>query len=96
MGEGDEVVEQQEASTNRASMGILFLVVLVDMIGFGIIIPFLTYMVEHLSDPGVQIGRWVAGLMAAYAGMMFLFSPFWGSLSDLMRFGDITDVGTSD
>jgi MFS family permease len=82
LGEGDEVVEQQEAGTNTVSMGILFLVVLVDMIGFGIIIPFLTYMVGHLADPGVQIGRWVAGLMAAYAGMMFLFSPFWGSLSD--------------
>jgi DHA1 family tetracycline resistance protein-like MFS transporter len=63
-------------------MAVLFIVVLVDMIGFGIIIPFLTYMVEHLADPGVPIGRWVAGLMAAYAGMMFLFSPFWGSLSD--------------
>lgn len=63
-------------------MAILFLVILVDMIGFGIIIPFLTYMVDSLAPSGEPIGRWVAGLMAAYAGAMFIFSPFWGSLSD--------------
>nr|AIF05969.1 major facilitator superfamily MFS_1 (tetA) [uncultured marine group II/III euryarchaeote KM3_18_A05]AIF14964.1 major facilitator superfamily protein (tetA) [uncultured marine group II/III euryarchaeote KM3_69_A05] len=68
--------------TQKSSMSILFLVVLVDMIGFGIIIPFLTYMVAGLADPGQPIGRWVAALMAAYAGAMFLFSPFWGALSD--------------
>jgi len=63
-------------------MAILFLVILVDMIGFGIIIPFLTYMVDNLAGPGQPIGRWVAGLMAAYAAAMFLFSPIWGALSD--------------
>jgi len=66
----------------KSSMAIIFIVILVDMIGFGIIVPFLTYMVESLSHPGQQIGRWVAGLMAAYAAAMFLFSPFWGALSD--------------
>ncbi len=71
-----------DASVNRKSMTILFLVILVDMVGFGIIIPFLTYMVDSLAPEGEPIGRWVAGLMAAYAGAMFLFSPFWGSLSD--------------
>ncbi len=68
--------------SQKSSMSILFLVVLVDMIGFGIIIPFLTYMVAGLAEPGQPIGRWVAALMAAYAGAMFLFSPFWGALSD--------------
>lgn len=63
-------------------MGIIFLVVLVDMMGFGIIIPFLTYMVEDLAGGDVPYGRWVAALMAAYSGAMFLFSPVWGALSD--------------
>ena len=66
----------------KSSMAIIFIVILIDMIGFGIIVPFLTYMVENLSEPGQPIGRWVAGLMAAYAAAMFLFSPFWGALSD--------------
>jgi DHA1 family tetracycline resistance protein-like MFS transporter len=80
----DSSVKTDSTTTvaTRGSMAVLFLVVLIDMIGFGIIIPFLTYMVGHLAEPGVQIGRWVAGLMAAYAAMMFLFSPFWGALSD--------------
>ena len=72
----------EEQGPDRSSMAVLFLVVLVDMIGFGIIIPFLTYMVDHLSEPDADIGLWVASLMAAYAGAMFIFSPFWGALSD--------------
>ncbi len=69
-------------SEKKSPIPILFLVVTVDMIGFGIIIPFLTYMVADLSEPGADIGLWVGALMAAYAAAMFLFSPFWGSLSD--------------
>ena len=69
-------------SKNNSAMAIVFLVVAIDMIGLGIIIPFLTYMVADLSEPGADIGRWVAALMAAYAAAMFLFSPFWGALSD--------------
>lgn len=79
--------------TRKSSMAILFLVVLVDMIGFGIIIPFLTYMVAGLSEPGQPIGRWVAALMAAYAGAMFLFSPFWGALSDRIGRRPVLMVG---
>ena len=33
----------------KSPMGILFLVVLVDMIGFTIVIPFLTYFVQDLA-----------------------------------------------
>jgi DHA1 family tetracycline resistance protein-like MFS transporter len=79
--------------TRKSSIAILFLVVLVDMIGFGIIIPFLTYMVAGLASPGEPIGRWVAALMAAYAGAMFLFSPFWGALSDRIGRRPVLMVG---
>ena len=34
---------------DKSPMGILFLVVLVDMIGFTIVIPFLTYFVQDLA-----------------------------------------------
>ena len=76
-------------------MGVLFLVVLVDMIGIGIIIPFLTYMVADLSPAGAQIGIWVAGLMAAYAAAQFLFSPFWGTLSDRIGRRPVLMIGLS-
>jgi hypothetical protein len=47
-------------------MGILFLVVLIDMLGFTIVIPFLTYFIQDLAfaEGIMDIGRrelWVPG-----------------------------------
>lgn len=73
---------QQDAG--KAALFVLFMVTMIDMIGFGIIIPFLTYLVKDLAqDQGiVEIGLWVGLLMTSYSAAQFLFSPFWGSLSD--------------
>ena len=35
--------------TERSGMGILFLVVLIDLIGFTLVIPFLTYFIQDLA-----------------------------------------------
>jgi multidrug resistance protein len=59
----------------------LFLTILIDLLGFGIIIPILPIFAEELGAPGYIIGI-IAG---SYSFMQFLFAPFWGSLSD--RFG---------
>tara|TARA_B100000131_G_scaffold322510_1_gene376685 strand:- start:2022 stop:3320 length:1299 start_codon:yes stop_codon:yes gene_type:complete len=68
-------------------MVILFLVVLIDMIGFTLVIPFLTYFIQDLatSDGFSNIGerdRWVGIVFASYTLGQFLFTPFLGSLSD--------------
>ena len=60
--------EQQEP---RSGMGVLFLVVLIDLIGFTLVIPFLTYFVQDLatSDGFIEIGQrdlWVGIMLAAY------------------------------
>ena len=67
-----------------SALSVLFLVVMIDMIGFGIVIPFLTYFIEDLATiQGVtKIGLWVGLMMMIYSAAQFLFSPFWGSLSD--------------
>ena len=54
------------------------------MIGFGIVIPFLTYLVEDLATENdvLDIGIWVGLLMTSYSAAQFLFSPIWGGLSD--------------
>ncbi len=75
--------ERMASTVNDASKGallVLFLVTMIDMIGFGIIIPFLTYLVKDLADAQgvVQIGLWVGLLMTSYSAAQFLFSPFWG------------------
>lgn len=65
---------------------ILFLVTLVDMIGIGIVIPFLTFLVRDLgANDGLTdsaIGIWVGVILASYAFAQFVMSPFWGGLSD--------------
>ena len=70
--------------STQGALVVLFLVTMIDMIGFGIIIPFLTYLVQDLAEgqDAVSIGLWVGLLMTAYSAAQFLFSPFWGSLSD--------------
>lgn len=68
----------------KGALVVLFLVTMIDMIGFGIVIPFLTYLVEDLAtDQDItSIGIWVGLLMTSYSAAQFLFSPVWGGLSD--------------
>ena len=49
----------------RGQLLILFLVTFIDMIGFGIVIPFLTYLVEDLAVEAniTSIGLWVGLVM---------------------------------
>lgn len=69
-----------------ASLGFIFVTILIDVIGIGIIIPVLPALIEKLHGSGLseasRIGGW---LMFAYAGMQFLFAPLMGALSD--KFG---------
>ena len=73
----------------KSPMGILFLVVLVDMIGFTIVIPFLTYFVQDLAaaEGIADVGSrdlWVGIVIATYSLAQFIFTPILGSLSDRM------------
>ena len=76
-----------EKNTNKSPMGVLFLVVLIDMIGLTLVIPFLTYFVQDLAlaDGISGIGArdlWVGIIIAAYSAAQFIFTPILGSLSD--------------
>jgi DHA1 family tetracycline resistance protein-like MFS transporter len=62
----------------KASLGTLFLTVFLDLLGFGLVVPFL---------PGVARGYGASDLVAtllgaAFSAMQFLFIPLWGRLSD--------------
>ena len=70
-----------------APLTVLFLVVLIDMIGFTLVIPFLTYFIQDLATSGglTDVGsrdRWVGIVLAAYTLGQFIFTPILGSLSD--------------
>jgi len=59
-------------------MLILFFIVFIDLIGFGIIIPLLPFYGEFYQASPEMVGL----LMATYSFTQFLAAPFWGSLSD--------------
>ena len=72
-----------------SGMGILFLVVVIDLIGLTLVIPFLTYFVQDLAmgDGFTAVGErdlWVGIMLAAYTFGQFLFTPILGTLSDRM------------
>ena len=61
----------EDNGRKSSPMGILFLVVLIDMLGFTIVIPFLTYFVQDLaSAEGIMdIGKrdlWVGVVTVSY------------------------------
>ena len=59
-------------------MPILFGVVLIDLIGFGIVIPILPFLSPQLGADKIDI----AMIIVVYAACAGLFGPFWGRLSD--------------
>lgn len=77
-----------EDDANRtSSMGILFLVVFIDMLGFTLVIPFLTYFIQDLASAEgiVDIGKrdlWVGVVISCYSIAQFIFTPILGALSD--------------
>jgi len=66
---------------NRSALAILFVIVFIDLLGFGMVIPVMALYAERLGAADSQIG-W---LMTGYSAMQFVFTPIWGRLSD--RYG---------
>src|SRR5450432_265296 len=74
------------ASKRNAALGFIFLNLLIDVTGLGIIIPVLPKLIEELIHGNISVAsRYGGWLTFAYAIMQFLFSPFLGNLSD--KFG---------
>jgi MFS family permease len=62
----------------RPGLGPVLLTVLLDLLGFGLVIPLLSFYAESFEASPVQ----VTALMASYSIAQFLFAPAWGALSD--------------
>lgn len=60
------------------SLLIIFLSVFIDLIGFGIVLPLLPVYSQQFGANGFLIGC----IIASFSLMQFLFSPWWGRLSD--------------
>jgi MFS family permease len=62
----------------KASLGTIFFTVFLDLLGFGLVVPYLPGVARslHASDLTATL------LGATYSGMQLLFVPFWGHMSD--------------
>ena len=64
----------------------IFITILVDVIGLGVIIPVVPKLIEKLTGEGLsEASRYGGWLMFSFAIMQFIFSPIMGGLSD--KFG---------
>ena len=62
----------------KTPLMIVFVTVLIDLIGFGIVMPILPLWAETFGASPTEIGL----LSASYALMQVIFAPLWGRLSD--------------
>src|SRR3954470_588762 len=71
---------------HHRAVPIVLLILLLDAIGFGIVLPVLPNLIVHLANVTVSQATRIAGYMlVAYAGMQFLAGPIIGNVGD--RFG---------
>lgn len=76
-------MNQPSKSKKQAALGFIFITLLIDVTGLGIIIPVLPKLIETLIHGDLsQASRYAGLLTLAYAVMQFLFAPVLGNLSD--------------
>ena len=85
----DPALSTQPATTApRSARAIVFLVVVIDLLGFGIVLPLLPlyatdYVKAIFGDARSGWGGALVGLlMASFSAMQFFFAPVWGRISD--------------
>jgi len=67
------------AHERKPSLGAIFLTVALDLLGFGLVLPFLA----EVARATFHVSSFVGTLLASsYSAMQFLFVPFWSRLSD--------------
>ena len=81
-------------STRKPALGFIFITLVLDILGMGLIIPILPELVKQLSGGEAAAASHTVGwLMSLYALMQFLCAPVLGNLSD--RFGRRTVILSS-
>ena len=75
-----------EKSKKSAAIGFIFITLLIDITGWGIIIPVVPKLIEELIHADIrEAAKYGGWLSFAYAFTQFIFSPLVGNLSD--KFG---------
>jgi MFS transporter, DHA1 family, tetracycline resistance protein len=70
-------------SSRKAAISFIFITLLIDVTGLGLIIPVMPRLIEELIHGNISdASRWGGWLTFSYAIMQFIFAPIVGSLSD--------------
>lgn len=71
------------ATSRKAAMGFIFITLLIDVTGLGLIIPVVPKLIQELINGSLsEASEWGGWLTFVYAIMQFLFAPVLGNLSD--------------
>ena len=69
--------------SRKAAMGFIFITLLIDVTGLGIIIPVFPDLIKELTGGNIsQVSQWGGVLTVIYAVMQFFCAPIIGNLSD--------------
>ncbi|MEC4114782.1 TCR/Tet family MFS transporter [Myroides pelagicus] len=69
--------------TKKAAIGFIFITLVIDIIGWGIILPVIPKLIEQLIDGDINQAATYGGWLGfAYAFTQFIFAPLVGNLSD--------------
>ena len=86
MPRGGRGLRKEPQLASRHALTFIFITVLIDTIGFGIIIPVMPTLIMDITGDGFgPAAIWGGRLLVVYAVMQFFFAPIIGNLSD--RFG---------
>ncbi|WP_219225407.1 TCR/Tet family MFS transporter [Pedobacter antarcticus] len=71
------------AAPKKSAIGFIFITLLIDFTGFGVIIPVLPRLIEEMTGGGLSVAAVYGGwLTLSYSAMQFLSAPVLGGLSD--------------
>jgi DHA1 family tetracycline resistance protein-like MFS transporter len=68
---------------SKSALVFIFITILLDVIGLGIIIPIVPQLIQNLTGLGInEASKYGGFLVFSFASMQFIFSPILGGLSD--------------
>jgi MFS family permease len=78
MRQADATTSSTPPVGSRRALGFIFAVVFLDLLGTGVLLPIIPYLVRQFTPSGLAVGL----LAVAFSAAQFLAAPFLGALSD--------------
>ena len=83
------ILKKRSVKSNRKNILILSFTLLVVMLGYGMVLPVMPFLIEELGAGGQELG-W---LVSTYSLMQMICAPVWGMLSDRIGRKSVLAIG---